>query len=246
MAAVDPSADLRKVFSATLCYLEDKQDFVTSLRSYTFKSDSNCEPDLQKKLIKQALTAISFGARMTTKGWLDESGQFHNPAIVDIIKNAEERDRFFNCPLMRSFIKEQKVLDDYIYGLVKEQSPELLKLDYLQTNSGRPSKAKVLAYLYQHAETEVMGIVKRIAKEHRKKILAHIHDAVVVSTRLGPDLKQEIEFQMQEATGNPYWRLAAEELQRFESRGRDQALEIMEHKQRIRAEEVRAAAMAQG
>ena len=244
--ASNPTADVRSLFSATICYLEDKQDFVTSLRSYTFKSDSHCEPDLQKKLIKQALTAISFGARMTTKGWLDESGQFHNPAIVDILKNAGERDRFFNCSVMRSFIKEQKFLDDYIYGLVKEQTPELLKLDYLQTNSGRPSKAKVLAYLYQHAETHVMEVVKRLAKEHRKKILAHIHDAVVVSTRLGHDLKHSIELEMQETTGNYYWRLAAEELHRFESRGRDHEVEVQEHKKRIREEEARATAKAQG
>ena len=112
IAAKEPSADLRRTFSSTLNYLEDKQDYVATVRHYTFKSDSNCEPDFQKKLIKQALTAISFGARMTTKGWVDGSGQFQNPAIVDIIKNAGERDRFFNCPSMRSFISEQKRLDD--------------------------------------------------------------------------------------------------------------------------------------
>ena len=177
---------------------------------------------------------------MSRKGWIDEGGQIHNPAIVDIIKNAEARDRFFNCPSMRAFIHEQKLLDDFIYDLVKEQSPELLRLDYLQSNSGRPSRPKVLAYLYQHAETQVMEVVKRLAKEHRKKVLAHIHDAVVVRTRFGTELKHEIELQMQEETGNPYWRLAAKELQRFESRGKDIKLEEQAHHQRIRKEEARA------
>jgi hypothetical protein len=217
--ATDSSLDLRRVFSATLNYLEDKQDFVATVRHYTFKSDSNCEPDLQKKLIKQALTAISFGARMSVKGWMDDSGEIQNPALVDILKNAEERERFANCPVIRDFIHEQKLLDDYIYGQAKQHAPELLKLKCLQTHSGRSSKAKVLAYLYQHAETQVMDIVKQIAKEHRKKVLAHIHDAIVLKTRFGVDLKHEIELQMQEQTGNPYWRLAAEELKRFELRG---------------------------
>lgn len=240
IANLDPHADVRRVFSATLCYLEDKEDFVAAVLHYTFKSGSNCAPDLQKKLIKQALTAISFGARMSSKGWIDGNGQFHNPAIVDIIKNSGERDRFFNCPSMRAFIHEQKLLDDFIYDLVKEQIPELLKLEYLQSNSGRPTRPKVLAYLYQHAETHVMEVVKRLAKEHKKKVLGHIHDAVVVRTRFGTDLKHEIELQMQEETGNAYWRLAAKELQRFESRREDIKLGEQEHHQRIREEEARA------
>ena len=237
---MDPHADIRKEFSATLGYLEDKPDFMATVRHYIFKSDSHCEADLQKKIIKSALTAISFGARMSTKGWLDDDGQQHNPALVDIIKNADERDRFFNCPSMRAFIHEQKLLDDYIYGLAKASAPELLKLDYLQTQTGRPSKAKVLAYLYQHAETAVMAIVKHVAIQHNRPILAHIHDAIIVRTRLGADLKHEIELQMQEQTGNPYWCLAAEELQRFESRYQDIVCEEQDHRQRIRQEEARA------
>ena len=63
-----------------------------------------------------------------------------------------------------------------------------------------------------------MDIVKELAKQHRKKVLAHIHDAIVVKKKFGTDLKHEIELQMQEQTGNSYWRLAAEELKRFESR----------------------------
>lgn len=240
MAAHDPNADLRRTFSSTLNYLEDKKDFVATVRHYTFKSDSNCDLDFQKKLIKQALTAISFGARTSQHGWIDESGQFQNPALVEILKNVEERNRFFNCPSIRSFIKEQKLLDDFIYGLTKASAPDLLKLDYLQTQNGRPSKAKVLSYLYQHAETEVMNIVYQLARGYRKKVLAHIHDAVVVSTRLGADLKHEIELQMRNQTGNPYWRLAAEELKRFESRGKDVKAEEEEHRQRIQQEEALA------
>ena len=79
---------------------------------------------------------------------LFDTGNYPNT----VLKNAEERNRFFNCPSIRRFIKEQKRLDDFIYGLTKTSAPELLKLDYLQTQNGRPSKTKVLAYLYQHAE----------------------------------------------------------------------------------------------
>lgn len=240
LASVNPTADLRKTFAMTLCYLEDKQDFIATVRHYTFTADSHCEPDFQKKLIKTALTAMSFGARVSTHGWLDDSGQRHNPALVEIFKNPEERSRFVNCPEIRGFIHEQKLLDDFIYQEAKEHTPEIFQLDYLQSHSGRPSKAKVLAFLYQHAETAVMAIVKRCAQANQRTVLAHIHDAIVVKQRLGPDLKYEIELQMQEQTGNPYWRLAAEEFKRFESTHRDAQLEEHAHRERIQQEEARA------
>ena len=240
LASVNPTADLRKTFASTLCYLEDKQDFIATVRHYTFTADSHCEPDFQKKLIKTALTAMSFGARVSTHGWLDDSGQRHNPALVEIFKNPEERSRFVNCPEIRGFIHEQKLLDDFIYQEAKEHTPEIFQLDYLQSHSGRPSKAKVLAFLYQHAETSVMAIVKRCALANQRTVLAHIHDAIVVKQRLGPDLKYEIELQMQEQTGNPYWRLAAEEFKRFESTHRDAQLEEHAHRERIQQEEARA------
>ncbi len=48
---------------------------------------------------------------------------------------------------------------------------------------------------------------------------------------------------MQENTGNPYWRLAAEELKRFESQPPAVDPDIEAHKQRIREEEARARAV---
>jgi len=59
----EPGAALRRVFSATLNYLEDKADFMATVRHYVFDTDSATPKDLQNKLLKQAFTAISFGAR---------------------------------------------------------------------------------------------------------------------------------------------------------------------------------------
>lgn len=238
-----PAGEVRSTFSTTLTYLEDKQDFVKTVRAYTFKADSRCVPELQIKLIKQALTAISFGARLSTRGWLDEGGQRQNPALVEILKNPDERQRFVNGFVIRAFIREQKQFDKYLYGAVKLMHPEVLKLTCVQSASGRPTKAKVLAYLYQHAETQVMDRVKQRLKQAGHTILAHIHDAVITRQRWGVDLKQAIEMDMQENTGNPYWRLAAEELKRFESQPPSVDPDIEAHKQRIREEEARARAV---
>jgi len=72
----------------------------------------------------------------------------------------------------------------------------------------------VLAYAYQHAETEVMDVVRAEMKRLGKTVLANLHDAIVVRERLLRDDRHAIEEAMRSQTGNPYWRLTARQLQR--------------------------------
>ena len=232
--------DLRKVFSATLNFLEDKADFMGTVRYFTFGDSSPVPRDLQPKLLKQAFTAISFGARQNTTGWQNESGGWTNPALVDIIKNNADRERFLADPTVQAFINEQGNLDAHLYELVKEQRRDLLSKSFLQTPSGRPSKSKILAYLYQHDETEVMDIVCEIAAQHGREPIARVHDAIFFKRKLSMDLRHEIELTMQDRTDNPYWRLAPKQLERYEPRYLDQQLEEAAHKLRIEQEEAHA------
>jgi hypothetical protein len=112
--------DLRKHFPATLLYLEDKADLMATIMYFTFGDASPVPKDLQPVLLKQAFTAISFGARQTANGWLDASGNWTNPALVDILKNGDDRKRFLSDKTVKLFIKEQNALDDYLYELVKK------------------------------------------------------------------------------------------------------------------------------
>ena len=68
LAASGVDQDLRKSFPATLLYLEDKADFMATVRHYVFSESSPVPIDLRPKLLKRAFTAISFGARQTAKG----------------------------------------------------------------------------------------------------------------------------------------------------------------------------------
>lgn len=236
----EPEA-VRREFRSTLAYIEDRDDFMTTVRRSVFSDpEVTTTADFQKQLLKQAFTAISFGARATSCGWSDGSGGITNSAIVDILRNADQRKKFLADPCVRDFIREQNSLDQYIFGLVKSQRPDLLKLPDLQTPSGRPSRSRVLAYLYQHDETMVMGIVTETAAKHERMPIARVHDAIFFRRRLGPDLKWEIEQEMREKTGNPYWRLAAKQLEGFRSLNRDQIREEQEHRTRIAAETERA------
>jgi hypothetical protein len=244
LAERSESKDLRKVFKTTLNYLEDKTDFMETVRYFVFDESSNSGKEQQTKLLKQALTAISFGARPSKAGWLGVDGLWKKTAIVDILRNLDERKRFLNDPGVQSFIREQNALDTFIFDVVKRETPDLLKLAYLQTRCNRISRSKVLAYLYQKAETKVMNIVRRVARESGRTVIANVHDAIFLKKNLGVDLKSEIEFQMHEQTKNPYWSLAPKELKGFVSRFHDEIQEENEHRKRIAQEEAKALALA--
>ncbi len=246
LAASGLDQDLKKSFPSTLLYLEHKADFMATVSHYVFLESSPVPKDLRPKLLKRAFTAISFGARQTAKGWLDASGNWNNPALVDILQNSEDRTRFLSDVTVKQFIKEQNALDDYLYDLFKKFRSDLLLERYLQTESGRPSKAKVLAYLYQHGETQVMDIVRQAALAKGLAPIANVHDAIFFKRRLGAEFKSEIEWQMREQTGNPYWHLTPKQIERYTPRSLNAMRAEQDHRDRIAAEEARAKAYYAG
>ena len=238
--AREQGEDLRKVFSATLNFLEDKADFMGTVQYFTFGDSSPVHKELQPKLLKQAFTAISFGARQNTTGWQNESGGWTNPALVDIIKNGTDRERFLADPTVQAYINEQSILDAHLYERVKVECRDLLSKPFLQTASGRPSKSKILAYLYQHDETEVMNVVCAVAEKYDREPIARVHDAIFFKRKLSVDLRHEMELCMQEHSGNPYWRLSHEQLERYAPRYLDLKMDEDAHKERICLETLRA------
>jgi len=241
MAASGLGESLKGSFPATMLYLEDKKDFMATTQHFVFLKSSAVPKDLKPKLLKQAFTAISFGARQTAKGWLDAMGNWTNPALVEILQNSDDRARFLADDTVKLFIKEQNALDDYLYALFKRFRPDLLLEPYLQTDSGRPSKAKVLAYLYQHGETHVMNIVRQVAMANGRMPIANVHDAIFFKRALGVDLKSEIECQMREQTGNAFWYLTPKQIARYTPRSLNAEREEQDHKDRMKLEQARAA-----
>jgi len=240
MAASGLGESLKASFPATMLYLEDKKDFMATTQHFVFLKSSAVPKDLKPKLLKQAFTAISFGARQTAKGWLDAMGNWTNPALVEILQNSDDRARFLADDTVKLFIKEQNALDDYLYGLFKRFRPDLLLEPYLQTDSGRPSKAKVLAYLYQHGETHVMNIVRQVAMVNGRMPIANVHDAIFFKRALGVDLKSEIECQMREQTGNAFWHLTPKQIARYTPRSLNAEREEQDHKDRMKLEQARS------
>ena len=238
--SLNSNQTVEEFFKFTLWYINDKQDLMLNLRAAVFTAQSNVPAKSQNDLLKQAFTAISFGARVMETGWKDDSGAWQNPAIVDIIKNVQERKRFLANLIVKSFIAEQNLLDAYIFEQVKTQTPELLSKPLLKTLSGKPAKAKILAYMYQHAETQVMDVVRSTAIASGYEPIANVHDAVFFRKSIGVNTLDKIVWAMRDATNNPYWALKPKEIKRFKRSKNLHEKEESEHQARITAEEALA------
>ena len=236
-----PNLNVHNCFPHTLSYLEHKDAFIKNVQAAVFGKDSDLPADAQLKRLKQAFTALSFGARKTGVSWKLENGEWVSSAIAHIFQIKEEREQFINDFNVCGFVDEQEKLDKYLFEGVKAYSPDLLKLPHLQTQKGRVSQSKVMAFLYQHQETAVMDIVRDTLEQLNKTVLANIHDAIILKHRLSADDKHEIELRMQQS-GNPYWRLGATELKRWEPNQKEAKKEEALHKQRMKGFET----MAQG
>ena len=135
---------------------------------------------------------------------------------MKIFNDQEARGGFINSSLVRKFREEQKRLDDFVFSFYTSNDDTLLKMKILQTNSGRVSKSKVMSFLYQTAETIVMDIISTEIKILGKKVLARVHDAIFIDTKLTNYDKSNIEFNVRDTTGIDYITLDEEKLKGFE------------------------------
>lgn len=196
-------------------YWDDKSVLIDDIRKAVFiypcaryKSDEK-----QIKLIKQALTAFNFGARRSS-GYTDKMGVTQEQAIGKILKHKLECASFLGHPRVMGFVDEQRRLNEIIKDLVKTNNPQLLTNSILLTDKGNLRPQSLMSYLYQHAETFAMNIVRDNAKAHNLLVIANIHDAIVFKDPLNPTLKQQITQDIHAQTGNTYWELGVTKLNR--------------------------------
>ena len=224
-------------FKTCLTYLGDKKKFRETVRLNTFRNGSNISLDMQLDVVKQALTAISFGARKTAQGWIDKSGNKFNPAIVKIIADQTARNNFYACTQAASYIDENKRMDDIITEYAKDNAPELLNNTELQTGSGRISKSKLMSYLYQQSESIVMDIVRREVHAVYKNILANVHDAIYIDAKLHSADKKRIELVMRRETGLQFWYLDEDKISGYKGISDEVRKEELAHKAFIQQQE---------
>jgi len=87
-----------------------------------------------------------------------------------------------------------------------------------------------------------MDIVRQAAMAMGHLPIANVQDAIFFKRRLGAEFKSEIEWQMREQTGNPYWHLTPKQIQRYTPRSLNAQREEQEHKDRMELDKVKARA----
>jgi hypothetical protein len=217
-------------FGASLAYFEDKKNFREYIKQQTFGTGNHISDEQQMDLVKQALTALGFGARIYQHGWVDRSGKSFNPAIVKIFRNTEDRKRFISCSLIQQFREEQKKLDEFIYELYTSQHSSILTDKELQTEKGKKSTAKMMAYLYQHTETLVMDVVRDELKKLGREVIASVHDAIFIRHRLSGYDRENIQYKMRDISGIEYWVLEQDKHEAYKGVSQEVLRDELAHK----------------
>lgn len=157
--------------SYTLEYIDNKEKIRERLaRSLPIQTTF----DTKLKIVKDVMTAVGFGARISTKNacWYDASGQLVFAAMSKIVKSPEARTALFNDPWMRAFASEQVQISKAIFDDVKMY---VQHLDFLQNDQGNLSQNKVCAYLYQTQERAYIEDLVADARQQDSLLLV-VHD----------------------------------------------------------------------
>lgn len=237
------AATVEKKHLALCHYVQNKKEFISFVRMEIFPNTDKNEHEEQRRLIKSALTALSFGATLKTKGWQDASGQREYPALKTIFRrHPDALDRFVNHAVIINFVKDQKEIDDWLFALFNDEKPFPEVPSYFKTRRGRLSQSKVIAWFYQQSETMIMNSLRKFLETQTpRKVIANIHDAIILDGPLGHEMKIDLTDHLQQKHENPYITLKKIELVPFTNETQSELTERMAHKQRIALESAAAA-----
>ncbi len=191
MNSEDLTGDPDLEFPGISYYLKDKQAFMDEVIDDVFRADCPWTMKKKEEKIKEAVTALSFGAKLVEAKWVDQNGVEQETSIMGILSDVNERERFLNQQYITAFKQDQTRLDSFIVMRMKSKYPHLSKIERLQTKRGT-SSSRLLSWLYQHAETEVMDFVREKITQAGKDVIANVHDAIVVRQKLTSEELQKI------------------------------------------------------
>lgn len=210
----EDKGSIKDAFPHSHSYATQKDEILNSVCASVFCLTCSSENwDERLRTIKRAFTAIAFGARTTTQGW-PEGGDFVLTAVADLFDDETERNAFFQNRTVREFSEEQATLDKRIKEAALKRNPELRKMAFLKTEGEKRklSGSKLMAYLYQHAETKLMDLAAGYLCRSRFTVIARIHDAIIVDRRITGLHRIMLHHKIISATKNSYWHLCEKQL----------------------------------
>ena len=158
--------------AGTLCTRELLTDkYTVRNRLVETLVDTSGSVDHKLNIIKQALTAIGFGARKSNAYY--ENDVLQTKGLAGVIYDKGSRDAFCSHPWVVEFIAEQDSIGKQICDAVLELVPAY-RTDPVVANNGKLSRKRLLAFLYQQAESKMIKHVMDHVKD--AEILLWVHD----------------------------------------------------------------------
>ena len=125
-------------------------------------------------------------------------GGLRGTAMTEIIKSPIARERFLADPWVRSFLDEQRVIEEAILATAEasEDYESMCSAIRAANNAnGKVTRAGKLAYMYQNWETTVMNLAVEVLRHHGVEPVARIHDAFIVRAKRPPRVLDDIAAQ---------------------------------------------------
>ncbi len=205
-----PSSSLENSFSGLTLYLEYKSDFFDEVIKCTYLAEYPYSHEYKTKVIKGAMTAIGFGAKLTMGSWKAKDGEIKSSSLLQIFdEDTTLLRRFIDCTVVREYNQELANLNKYIVQKFSSDAVWITELEASRISKNlKPYKFnQKVSWLFQHAETLMMDIVRDELQKHGKTVLANVHDAIVLKERLTDIELQSIQKVVREATGVEYFAL---------------------------------------
>jgi len=145
-----------------------------------------------EKLVKEAITAIGFGARIGGGSW-QVDGEWHTTSIEDIIMNPVDRNNFMNDPWVKSFVREQQAITTIITDEFKKDKifcESVVNVPNMFKNN-KIRKSQIMSYVFQHTEKLIMDqITSKIP------VVARVHDSFITLNKLSNEQITDIKYQL--------------------------------------------------
>ena len=203
--------DVRHTFAAMTLYLEDKEAFFDAVILEVYNSQPTPE---YIATIKEAMTALGFGAKLSMGTWRSDTGEESQSSLLSVFdKDTVSLKRFVDCDLVKKFNEEQQTLSKFIISKfsIDAQWQAEMTAEQQRKKVKQFSAAQKIVWLYQHAETIMMDMVRAEVTKSGNTVLANVHDAVVVRNQIPTKLLAKIERKVQVRTGVGYFRLGETE-----------------------------------
>jgi hypothetical protein len=203
--------DVQHTFPAMTLYLEDKEAFFDAVILEVYNSQPTQE---YKATMKEAMTALGFGAKLSMGTWRSDTGEESQSSLFEVFdRDTVVLKRFVECDLVKQFNSEQQTLNKFIVAKFSGDAVWQAEMAAEQQRKKvkQFSSAQKIVWLYQHAETIMMDMVRAELKKTGNTVLANVHDAVVVRDQIPPKLLAKIERKVQQRTGVDYFRLGETE-----------------------------------